>query len=70
MEEYQTDYESVLSSRKKVDLNHLLNFTYTRPESYRDRHHWATPSDRWGGKNRRTYSSKSNYNKEQFLQAK
>ncbi|KAK3083734.1 hypothetical protein FSP39_002255 [Pinctada imbricata] len=67
IEDYRTDYESVLTSRKKVDLNHLLNFTYTRPQSYRDRQRWPA-WDYGGGRNKRTYY-KSSYNKEQFLQA-
>lgn len=66
VEEYRGDFESALNSgSKKVNLNHLLNFSYAGRESYSDRPRGTSYR---GGGNRR-WSSRITYNKEQFLQA-
>ncbi|XP_060076301.1 E3 ubiquitin-protein ligase RNF10-like [Ylistrum balloti] len=59
-DQYQ-DYENVLNSRRKVNLNHLLNFSYNEPE----RHH----GDGYTGRSNRSRVRNLRYNKEQFLQA-
>lgn len=67
-EEYPIDYGSPLLKGKKVNLNHLLNFSYARAETYDDPPHWRGAGARGSG--RRRQSGKVSYNKEQFLQAK
>ena len=65
-EEYHLDYGSPLLKGKKVNLNHLLNFSYARSESYEEHPHWFSGTSRGG---RRKGGSRISYNKEQFLQA-
>ncbi|OWF40272.1 RING finger protein 10 [Mizuhopecten yessoensis] len=59
-DEYQ-DYDNVLNSRRKVNLNHLLNFSYSEPERYHN--------DGYMGRPNRSRVKSLRYNKEQFLQA-
>lgn len=59
-DQYQ-DYDNVLNSRRKVNLNHLLNFSYSEPE----RRH----GDGYVGRSNRSRVRNLRYNKEQFLQA-
>ncbi|XP_033747889.1 RING finger protein 10-like [Pecten maximus] len=59
-DQYQ-DYDNVLNSRRKVNLNHLLNFSYSEPE----RRH----GDGYGVSSHRSRVRSLRYNKEQFLQA-
>ncbi|VDI65707.1 Hypothetical predicted protein [Mytilus galloprovincialis] len=65
-EEYPVDYGSPLLKGKKVNLNHLLNFSYARNDSYEEPPHWSA-----GGRGnvRRRTGGRISYNKEQFLQA-
>lgn len=66
VEEYRGDFESALNSgSKKVNLNHLLNFSYADRESYSDRPRGSG----YRGRGNRRWSSRITYNKEQFLQA-
>jgi len=67
--EDRVDYEASIHLRsKKVNLNHLLNFSYSYEDSYRERITGRGQYHR-GGKGG-CYSSFVKYNKEQFLQAK
>lgn len=65
-EEYPVDYGSPLLKGKKVNLNHLLNFSYARHDSYEEPPHWSGGGR---GSGRRRTSGRISYNKEQFLQA-
>lgn len=65
-EEFPIDYGSPLLKGKKVNLNHLLNFSYARSESYAEPQHWVGGGTRGV---RRKAGSRVSYNKEQFLQA-
>lgn len=64
VEETRAEYDSVLSlGRKKVNLNHLLNFHYAPKDA-------GTNGCHVGTKNWHHASQRHKFNKEQFLQAK
>ncbi|XP_064461072.1 E3 ubiquitin-protein ligase RNF10-like isoform X2 [Ornithodoros turicata] len=59
--------DTVKKGNKKVNLNHLLNFTFAPRENADHHHYYRTSYDGRGGQ--RTRCRLPKYNKEQFLQA-